>query len=768
MSRIHLKPVPRLLILAALGWGQLQPYASLAQPSAPQANAKAAPGDAASAPLPQRHWKSSLRDLGLGASMTLRGVESEGSVGLGVRRDELVESARLRLVFTLSPALLPELSHLKVLMNDQLVRTVALPKELLGRPQSVDIDIDSRYFADYNRLRFQFVGHYSLDCENPNHSSLWADISNESTLDLSLRQLPLRSDLALLPAPFFDARDNRAVDVPFVYAAQPSLGQLKAAGSIAGWLGMQAAYRGNHFPVFENQLPARHAVVIATNAQRPDFLKKLPPVEQPTLSMVPHPDAPGAQLLLVLGKDDAQVQTAADALALGKAALSGKSIQITQLDYPAPSKAYDAPKWITTQRPVRLAELVENPSDLQLRGSVLNDAVNIYTRMPPDLFTWNAGGVPLDLVYRYTPTNLSDRGALNVSINDQFIKSYPLRASGDNVGQKNTVLLPLFEDSSSHTRSDLKIPAFLIGGDNKLQFSFQIPPADLGRCRSVQPTELRAALDPQSSLDLTGFHHYMAMPNLAAFANSGFPFTKYADLSQTTVVLPNQPTPADVETYLTALGRMAAATGYAGTRFRLLPAAQVEQAKDSDILIVSQGDRDGVLAGWRRNLPALVEAGKRSIHPLERTLGSFFELFRLDSEIQLASQGGHATLEGSGPLAAVVGFQSPLQDGRSVVGLMASDASALGLINRGLNDSGKVQQLRGDLGLFRGDAMESFRINPVYYVGDLPWWKRIWFHLHSHPVWLALLGIAAGLIVTFLVYGALRSLARRRLEGGHG
>jgi len=233
-------------------------------------------------------------------------------------------------------------------------------------------------------------------------------------------------------------------------------------------------------------------------------------------------------------------------------------------------------------------------------------------------------------------------------------------------------------------------------------------------------------------------------------------------------VLPNQPTPADVETYLTALGRMAAATGYAGTRFRLLPAAQVEQAKDSDILIVSQGDRDGVLAGWRRNLPALVEAGKRSIHPLERTLGSFFELFRLDSEIQLASQGGHATLEGSGPLAAVVGFQSPLQDGRSVVGLMASDASALGLINRGLNDSGKVQQLRGDLGLFRGDAMESFRINPVYYVGDLPWWKRIWFHLHSHPVWLALLGIAAGLIVTFLVYGALRSLARRRLEGGHG
>jgi hypothetical protein len=90
----------------------------------------------------------------------------------------------------------------------------------------------------------------------------------------------------------------------------------------------------------------------------------------------------------------------------------------------------------------------------------------------------------------------------------------------------------------------------------------------------------------------------------------------------------------------------------------------------------------------------------------------------------------------------------------------------MGWIAQGLNDPGKVQLLQGDLGLLRGEAVESFRIQPVYYVGDLPWYKRLWFHLHSHPVALALLGIAAGLLLTLLVYGALRSLARRRLEGG--
>ena len=88
--------------------------------------------------------------------------------------------------------------------------------------------------------------------------------------------------------------------------------------------------------------------------------------------------------------------------------------------------------------------------------------------------------------------------------------------------------------------------AFMIGGDNQLQFAFQIPPNDLGRCRSAPPTELFAAIDPQSTIDLTAFRHYLAMPNLAAYANSGFPFTRVPDLAQTSIILPNQPTTADV------------------------------------------------------------------------------------------------------------------------------------------------------------------------------------------------------------------------------
>lgn len=716
--------------------------------------------------LPVAQWSPRLQDLGLGGVLRLRGTQSEASVGIGIRRDELVESARLRLQFTLSPALLPELSHLKVSFNDQLIQTIVLPKERLGQPHHVELDIHPAYFADYNRLQFQFIGHYTMDCEEPEHSSLWAEISGESTLDLRLRRLPLKADLSLLPAPFFDPRDNRKVHVPIVYGAAPGLGEFKAAGAIASWMGALAAYRGNQFTVLENQLPQGSAVVIASNAQRPDFLEEMDiaPVEHPTLSMVDHPTLPGAQLLLVLGKDAVQVEQAAQALALNKAALSGRTLQVSQLTLPDLREAYDAPRWISSRRPVSLGELVERPEELQLRGTVLYDTIRVNARMAPDLFTWNARGIPLNLQYRYTPTPMSDRGTLNVALNNQFLKSYALDASSDSRGGAVSTLLPVVENTPGQSRSNMKIPAFMVGGDNQMQFTFSIPPADLGRCRSTQPVELRAALDPQSNIDLTGFHHYIAMPNLTAFANSGYPFTKYADLAQTAIVLPNRPTAADVQTYLTAVARMASSTGYAGTRFTLLPAERINEARDMDILLISQGDQDGVLRQWQADLPALLAAGRRSIQPLERGLNRFYELFRVGEGAPTHPNSGTTTLDGDGPLAAVVGLESPLSKGRSVVALLATDTAAMHALGLGLSDGAKIEQLHGDLSLLRGESVESFRINPVYYVGDLPWYKRLWFHLHGYPVLLALLGVLAGLMVTLLVYGALRAIARQRLE----
>ncbi|MDD5481187.1 cellulose biosynthesis cyclic di-GMP-binding regulatory protein BcsB, partial [Rhodoferax sp.] len=165
---------------------------------------------------PSRTLRVSLKSLGAAQPLVLRGVQGDASVDLSVRLDELVERAQLHLSLTLSPALIPYLSHVKVFLNDEVLHTIAVDKDKLGVPIPVDLALNPKYFKDFNKLRFQLIGHYILECEFPFHSSLWAEISNESYVDLQLRQLPLANDLSILPAPFFDSRDSTEQIVPFV------------------------------------------------------------------------------------------------------------------------------------------------------------------------------------------------------------------------------------------------------------------------------------------------------------------------------------------------------------------------------------------------------------------------------------------------------------------------------------------------------------------------------------------------------------------------
>lgn len=771
-SRRALAPVASTLLCGGL-WllpagtqAQPTPKASLAVEQTIPSTKTATAVTASVADAPPRSLTLTFKDMGQAGLMTLRGVESDGGVGLGVRRDEVVESARLRLVFTLSPALLPALSHLKVLFNEELLQTLVLDKDKLGNPQTVELPIDPRYFTDYNRLRFQFIGHYTMECEMPSHTSLWASISPESQLDLNLRPLPLRNDLSLLPLPFFDPNDGRTVELPMVFGAAPGLGLLKASGSVASWMGALASYRGHRYPVLNNRLPARHGVVLATNANRPSFLKDLPAVDAPTLSMVSHPEVVGGKLLLVLGKDDAQVQIAAEALALGKAALSGQTIQVTALDLPPPRKAYDAPRWLPSDRPVTFGELVQNPNDLQLSGSALNGSLNLQARLAPDLFTWNAEGIPLNLSYRYTPSTASEHGVMKVSVNDLYVQSFPLRNTNAPTGSALSWLTSLLPDGQSQSQAALKVPAFF-PGDNRLQVSFQIPQPETGKCSTVAPTAQHAVVNPESNIDLTGYRHYIAMPSLAVFGSSGFPFTRFADLSQTSVVLSAQPGMAEIETYLSALGRMGASTGYPGTRFRLLTAAELDQAKGTDILVVSQADRDGLLAKWGQQMPALIEAGKRSVQPLGATLVQWTGFFNPDAARHTPATGGFTTLQGDGSLSAVIGLESPLDTGRSVIALTATDDVAMAELGQALGDVGKASQMRGDLTLLQSDRMQSFQVQESYFSGNLMWWQRVWFHLHQYPLLLALLGVGVGLLLTLMVYGALRAMSRKRLMLDH-
>jgi hypothetical protein len=296
-----------------------------------------------------------------------------------------------------------------------------------------------------------------------------------------------------------------------------------------------------------------------------------------------------------------------------------------------------------------------------------------------------------------------------------------------------------------------------------LKVNFEIPPTDEGKCRTTYLPGSQAAVDPDSTIDLTGLEHYAKMPNLGFFADSGYPFTKYADLAETALIVPDTPRPEEIEAALATLGHFGASTGVAGVRLTVLPASKVKEAGERDLLVIATGTQAAPLADWGQSLPARFDGAQRSSAGLQRWVSAGAEWFTRDEARQVPTS-GWSQIQAQGPLGAMLGFQSPLAKGRSVVAINATDASVLASVTSALSDPARSQLVRGDLAVLRGEAVESFRVGEEYQVGELSWWRWTWYRLHNHPIILGLLCVVGGLVLALLLFSLMRGVASRRLQ----
>lgn len=691
-------------------------------------------------------------------SMTLRGTEPSSQIEFGVRSDEVVTRALLNLSYRPSPALIPTLSQLKVYLNDELVGLVTVTADQLGKENQTQIPIDPRFISDFNRVRLELVGHYANVCENPANSTIWLDIGKASKLDLTLQKLPLKNDLSHFPEPFFDTRDSRPLQLPMVFNAQPNLLQQRAAGILASWFGSKAQWRGQSFPVLFNQLPKeQHAVVFATNDHRPDFLKDLPPVEKPTVEMVNQPNNPYEKMLLILGRDDNDLLTAVEGIAQGQLLLRGDSSTIDSVKLLAARQPYDAPNWVRTDRRTTFAELTQYQNQLQGDGLQPNP-ISLTLNLPPDLFLVRARGIDMDLRYRYTSPIQQDGSRLAVHLNNQFMQDYPLTQK-DTAGQQ-LMRIPLMQGLQDSNRQ-LTIPALRLGVVNQLRFNFDYANTFIGgtadgRCETVTAVGHHVVIDDTSSIDFSGYRHYIEMPSLGAFANAGFPYSRYADLAQTLVLVQPKPSNDEVSTLLNALGSIGAQTGYPALRVQMSDDWSKAKSADADMLMIGGIPQD---LQDDTKIPLLADAARSWISMPARS-NAAANVPISDSERAVESQ---TTISSRGPMGAIVGFQSPFNDQRSVVALLADSPRGWELLNNALLDSGKRAAVFGSATVIRESGVNSIRVGDTYYVGHLPWWERLWNLLATHPVWLAICAVVVVVLFALMAWRLMRMVSRRRL-----
>ncbi|PPA04379.1 cellulose synthase regulator BcsB, partial [Pseudomonas sp. MWU12-2312b] len=441
--------------------------ALLAMGGGASAFAETAPADVAPG---ANSYSVTLKQLGRNYPMSLRGVESTDSVNFDVRADSIVTGARLKLQYTYSPALLADLSQINVIVNDEVAASLPLPKENAGQLQTREVSIPPQLITEFNRLSLQFVGHYTMSCEDPTHSSLWAKISNATALSIDVSPLALPNDLSIMPLPFFDRRDARTLSLPFVFASAPDNTTLEAAGALSSWFGAQASYRGARFSTQINQIPAHGNAVLLLSG--PEALQigglSLPAAKGPTLSVMTNPNDANGKLLVISGRDAAELKTATTALVLGSQALSGSSVVIDRLDTVQPRKPYDAPNWLPSDRPVKLGELLP-AKQFNVSGYNPGD-ITVPLNFPPDLFTWRDEGAPLNLKYRYTPQEKSSNSSFIVSFNDGLIQSQNLLPQDK---LESSVLKALkINDDTLNRETRVRLPLNSVALQSRLQLRF--------------------------------------------------------------------------------------------------------------------------------------------------------------------------------------------------------------------------------------------------------------------------------------------------------
>ena len=748
-----------------------------------------------------------LKQLGIDYELKLRGVSSSIGIPFGIRTNELVQNATLNLRYSYSPSLIPELSHLRVSVNGVTISALELNHEDAGKLKTISVPIDPQLIAAYNKINLELSAHYSRDCENPDHSSLWASIDSGSTLTLNTRPVALANELSLLPEPFFDSRDTRRLELPFYFSQKPDKDLVQSAGIVASYFGALAGYRGAVFPVYTAKPTSTgDAVFVSTIAGLPSsIVEKYPEISRvngPGLAVIANPNDSYGKILLVFGEDVSQVRTAASALAL-HAPLSGAVAVIKDFKEGEPRQPYDAPQWVSSSHPIHFGDLVDQSGQtgkLSVTG-YQPEVIRVGLQIPPDLFAWGYEGVPMTLKYRYTVPSENNASTLNVNINDAFVTALPLN------GHPYAEWPPIrwWNDLSSvHGKmpiiQNLILPTRSLSPNSQLRFQFLFDRHDEKQCVGTFP-DVSAAVDPDSTIDFSQFPHFMAMPNLAAFGNAGFPFTRMADLSDTAIVMPNVLTDADNSNLLTILGHLAALSGYPATHVSLISAEDVTKYKDKNLLLLGSSNSQPLFDTWKEQLPVgqnteehtarfgltdwllkrlptkqstspdwngspyyqtetssgfLAHIYQRLIIRLARYVDEHDEL-RKNAKVSLQTQPGDVL---------IMGFESPLNKGSSVVALHSDDPTDMESLFDAWFDPDLISKIQGSVVLLRQGDVKSLANNHNYYVGNLPMLTWLRWYLPAHPIWLGFGVLAFCFILALIVRTLMQTQSSSRLRHG--
>ncbi|MFN4263395.1 MAG: UDP-forming cellulose synthase catalytic subunit [Thioalkalivibrionaceae bacterium] len=702
---------------------------------------------------------ASLLQLGHVAGLRATGINRRQGIEFRVPQDHLIREAELTLDFLASPALSVSRSQFSVLLNGSVIATRRLESAIRSqRPESTTVALNPLLIREFNNLVIDFVGVTDRECHDPADPSIWLQIQPSTTLKLNGTRLPLASQLARLPAPFMLDQLVHDPDIP-MFVGSRAEDILAAAGIITSWFGSHSDGRGLRFPLIHEVLPAKHSVIVADteSLNHPALVNvDLPQVDGPTLAVRDHPVDRSSKLLLVLGRTPNEAKTAAQALATNRLALQGSTLHVREVDLPPPSAPGTAPRWLRTDRAVRIDEIVD-PLALQVAQS---GYVSLPLVLPPDLFWWERDGIEVDLAYTYNPTPIGPLSSIAIKANQMFSASLPM---------------PLDREQSLPLRERVTLPAATLRPQNNeisFFFDFQVPRTE--ECGDRLPQNIHGALLGSTTFDLRGVPRYVRLPDLGRFVNGALPYSLHHDFHASTVVLDPASPPELIAAYLSILGHIGAQTGSPSLQLSVTHPDTITDLTDSHLLWFAPSDQrldDALTERMPVRFDAREELIIQDIRTALRRVTDHLPWWGSRPEPGPDSPDalGRIIARSDSPTAVLQQFMSPYGSGNIVTLFTARDEAGWRDVVRTIVDPSTRRLVYGDVTLFGANspvAARSFVIDaPRTYFGSLDPLTWVRWHLSRFSLGVVPIVVFLAMIQAVILAVWLRRRAQLRQKG---
>lgn len=498
------------------------------------------------------------------STVELKGAQSSYTLKLPVPERWDIIRAQLHLSYVNSTALLPERSKLSIRFNNHVLAQVTLqPRSPEG---TIDLNIPARLLLNkYNDLEFYVTQNYTLDCSDPGAPELWTNVElNDSHIEIeyALKQVPLR--LSSVANMLFDPKMFGPNTVNVVLESRtPELMHLAAVA--ASGVALRFEYRPVQFTVSGELLKGSDNIVIGSAK----FLSGIMAGSGASMPSAPlavlHMPGDRAHALIYIGGDTYAVML--------------KNAQaFSTLSYPLPDAGYALVKDIVLpavsqyQGKNVVAQTTSYTfKDLGLttrtfRGINPGSAALAF-RLPADAMVKENENTALSIHLVYSAGLRSD-SALNMNLNGKFAGSIPLND----------------EKGSRYQGYSIQIPGSLLkAGYNTLSFDAVLSPLKSGECIYLKTDNLIITLYDDSEVKIPSMQHWIEMPSLSAFVTDGFPFTKWPDFRDTTVLL----TDKTAETAASALNLIAMISQKSGVQpFGINFSYELDPGTENDIIVI--------------------------------------------------------------------------------------------------------------------------------------------------------------------------------------